>query len=359
MRKAQMFGQNDALLTQAPALASNPANNINNIPLSGTQLEQGDTLTSEEIQKVLTSIMQSSSSNVANLRFDVEKMLSRSQNPNVQERLRQILHALTMNSDPKMRTVDPSTGKEDPTPADIAKKLSQEITQMNKDEKTNKDDSGKNAAQNNGGNSFSAPAMPQAMPAQTVAKSNVFNLREAQAKKKKTRGNPFRVLMGKVGKLLDHGLEKSTIVREIKKRINFDEDTIARAVDIVRDYNKSKRRDYRAKGNMDDKKEDKKKDGTKDKSSEKKSNAVYNGLRVSQAQGAREIDGNDIYTAKPDFEKRSTAELMARATWLLDLQGMGKDADSQVGASGELKSIRAALKLRGFDEKELSRTSKN
>ena len=41
--------------------------------------------------------------------------------------------------------------------------------------------------------------------------------------------------MGKVGKLLDHGVEKNDIVRYIAKLKYWNKETIERAVDIVKD----------------------------------------------------------------------------------------------------------------------------
>ena len=68
------------------------------------------------------------------------------------------------------------------------------------------------------------------------------------------------------------------------------------------------------------------------------------------------------YDAKPNFEKRSTPELIMRACFLMDLQdyskttkqGDFKDAADKKGVSEELKQIKAALKNRGFDKEELS-----
>jgi hypothetical protein len=60
--------------------------------------------------------------------------------------------------------------------------------------------------------------------------------------KKKTRGNPFKVLMGKVGKLLDHGLTKNKIVKYMSKEKYWDKEIIEKAVDIVKDYNRKKHR---------------------------------------------------------------------------------------------------------------------
>ena len=177
------------------------------------------------------------------------------------------------------------------------------------------------------------------------ANSKVFNLTKfAQSKsqpreqrnKKKTRGNPFRVLMGKIGKLLDHGLDKRTIVKYISKENTWDDETIDKAVKVVMDYN------------------------TKKKEKEvKKETEASNSFNLTRF-AARDIEGSILYAA-PDFEKRSTAELMARASWLNDLmnynqktpQGDGRKAASKEGVAAELKAIRSALKSRGFELNEL------
>lgn len=178
-----------------------------------------------------------------------------------------------------------------------------------------------------------------------AANSKVFNLTKfAQSKsqpreqrnKKKTRGNPFRVLMGKIGKLLDHGLDKRTIVKYIAKENVWDDDTIDKAVNVVMEYNKKKKE--------------------KDVKKESTSSSSYNLSRVA----ARDIDGSILF-AQPDFEKRSTAELMARAAWLNDLmsynqktpQGDGRKAANKEGVAAELKLIKSALKSRGFELNEL------
>lgn len=177
------------------------------------------------------------------------------------------------------------------------------------------------------------------------ANSKVFNLTKfaqqksqprEQSKKKKTRGNPFRVLMGKIGKLLDHGLDKRTIVKYISKENTWDDDTIEKAVKVVMEYNTKKKE--------------------KEVNKEASSSEAFNLTRFA----ARDIDGS-ILDAKPDFEKRSTSELMARATWLNDLleynqktpQGDGRKAASKEGVAAELKAIKSALKSRGFELNEL------
>jgi hypothetical protein len=159
------------------------------------------------------------------------------------------------------------------------------------------------------------------------------NSKTAQVKKKKkTRGNPFRVLMGKVGKLLDHGVDKNDIVRYISKLKYWNKETIERAVDIVKEYNK-------------------KLEQGKDKDDETKKKA--NTVNLSESVKIAALN----YDSKPNFEKRSTPELIMRACFLMDLQdyskttkqGDFKDAADKKGVSEELKQIRTALTNRGFD----------
>jgi hypothetical protein len=143
--------------------------------------------------------------------------------------------------------------------------------------------------------------------------------------------------MGKVGKLLDHGVDKNDIVRYISKLKYWNKETIERAVDIVKEYNK-------------------KLEQGKDKDDETKKKA--NTVNLSESVKIAALN----YDSKPNFEKRSTPELIMRACFLMDLQdyskttkqGDFKDAADKKGVSEELKQIRTALTNRGFDKEELS-----
>jgi hypothetical protein len=137
--------------------------------------------------------------------------------------------------------------------------------------------------------------------------------------------------MGKVGKLLDHGVEKNDIVRYIAKLKYWNKETIERAVDIVKDYNRKLKKD-----DDKDEKDDSKKEAIK--------TASFN------------------YDESPNFHKRSTSELIFRACFLMDLldyskstpQGDFKDPANKKGAKEELAEIKKALTDRGFDKEELS-----
>jgi hypothetical protein len=210
-----------------------------------------------------------------------------------------------MAQDPRKKTKDPSTGQYDPTPQELASRMMRKLSHLENEEE--------HKNQHTAGN-----------------KAMSFNNREAQVKKKKkTRGNPFRVLMGKVGKLLDHGIEKKDIVRYLAKQKFWGNETIERAVDIVRDYNKKKKQDSEDDKEVKEEKKDK-----------KASTEVY----VKTA-------GLD-YDAKTDWEKRSTAELIMNA-YYLDGVLEDKNSASKEDASAELKKIKTELKKRGESLEDL------
>ena len=282
-----------------PPLASNPANGINNIPLSGENVEG---VTKDEMRQLMNKV-KSANDNYGELSDEVTVIADRVQDESLRHQLYKLSKALIMSNNSRTRTKDPITQELDPSYSDIANKI--EETYLSE------------------------------------AKNVYNNSKTAQVKKKKkTRGNPFRVLMGKVGKLLDHGVEKNDIVRYISKLKYWNKETIERAVDIVRDYNKKLKRD----SVEEPKKKETKKEETKKSSTE------------SNVKTA----GYD-YDTKPDHGKRSTPELISRAYFLDDLlaygkttpQGDFKEAASKDGAKEELSKIKTELTKRGIDLKDL------
>jgi hypothetical protein len=279
-----------------PAMASNPANGINNIPLNGENIEG---VTKDEMRQLIKKI-KASDGNFSELSNEVTLTADKVQDNDLRHQLDKLSKALLMSNNNETRTKDPITKELDPSYSDIANKI--EETYL-------------------------------------VEAKNVYNnSKTAQVKKKKkTRGNPFRVLMGKVGKLLDHGVDKNDIVRYISKLKYWNKETIERAVDIVKEYNK-------------------KLEQGKDKDDETKKKA--NTVNLSESVKIAALN----YDSKPNFEKRSTPELIMRACFLMDLQdyskttkqGDFKDAADKKGVSEELKQIRTALTNRGFDKEELS-----
>lgn len=165
--------------------------------------------------------------------------------------------------------------------------------------------------------------------------SSSFNLYSFSQKensddqKKKKRGNPFRVLMGQVGKLLDHGLERRDIVRYLTKKGMFDEKMIEKAIDIVKEYNRKKHR--------------------------KKTTAQ------TLPNTAEEWPTIDI-----DYSKRSTAELITSLCWLnsLDKINLKKHSfdhskvEDRTGVKTKIRQIKSALTDRGMSSDEIDKLVK-
>jgi len=288
-------------------IASNPASGINNIDLnvagadgSGMSSESSG-VTKKEMISLLRKVVQSENETLREYKSDLEEIIERITRPEYKKRVSQIITAIDMAQDPRKKTKDPSTGQYDPTAQQLAERMMNKLSHLEHEEEQNHHTAG--------------------------TKTMSFNNREAQVKKKKkTRGNPFRVLMGKVGKLLDHGIEKKDIVRYLAKQKFWGNETIERAVDIVRDYNKKKKQDS---------------DDDKEVKEEKKASAEVN---VKTAA----LD----YDEEPNWEKRSTAELIYNA-YYLDGVLNDKDAASKDGAAAELKKIKTELKKRGESLEEL------
>ena len=319
----------------APPLASNPANGINNIPLNGESVEG---VTKDEMRQLMNKV-KSANDNFSELSNEVTVIADRVQDKNLKHQLDKLSKALLMSNSNRTRTKDPITQELDPSYSDIANKIEQTYL--------------------------------------SEAKNVYNNSKTAQVKKKKkTRGNPFRVLMGKVGKLLDHGVEKSDIVRYISKLKYWNKETIERAVDIVKEYNKKLEK---GKDKDDKPKKSEKSEKTADtvdlpklvkekEEIERKTKDIEETIELINDTEEKNEKNASVkiaslnYDAKPNFEKRSTPELIMRACFLMDLQdyskttkqGDFKDAADKKGVSEELKQIKAALKDRGFDKEELS-----
>ncbi len=314
-----------------PPLASNPANGINNIPLSGQNVEG---VTKDEMRQLMNKI-KASNDNFGELSNEVTVIADKVQDKDLRYQLDKLSKALLMSNNNRTRTKDPITKELDPSYSDIANKIEQTYL--------------------------------------SEAKNVYNNSKTAQKKKKKTRGNPFRVLMGKVGKLLDHGVDKNDIVRYISKLKYWNKETIERAVDIVKEYNK-KLEQGKDKDEKSEKSEktanvvdlerllDKKQEVEKETKDVEETIEQINDTEEKGNKNASVKIAALNYDTKPNFEKRSTPELIMRACFLMDLQdyskttkqGDFKDAADKKGVSEELKQIRSALTDRGFDKEELS-----
>lgn len=290
-----------------------------NIELTGNE-DAG--VSKKDAKKLLDEVK--SSNDPQKLTEKITSVADNVQNKDLQKKLYHLSDTTQMASDPKKRTIDPQTGKPDPNHIQYADKIEREFL------------------------------------AEVKAVYNFRESQKVQQRKKKTRGNPFRVLMGKVGKLLDHGVEKNDIVRTIAKLKFWEKPMIEKAVEIVQDYNRKQR----------SKKDDNEKTALNEKTvnleelqeQNEQVKKTVDQLKDLASEGKKTKTAAIDYDRKPDFMKRSTGELIARACYLLDLQdyskntkqGDFKDPESKKGVTEELKQIKSALVDRGFDKEELS-----
>jgi hypothetical protein len=272
-------------------LASNPANGINNIPLN----ESSDSgVKPDELISLLNEIVADPNS-AKSYKDKLEDIYSRisTENESIKNDVSVLINSLYHASNPRKVTKDPQTGKPDKGPKELSINLINKLKEKYSEK---------------------VEEMPNSREA--------YNHRVAQKKKKKTRGNPFRVLMGKVGKLLDHGVEKKDITRYLAKSNYWTNETIEKAVDLVKDYNKKKKR---------------------------KEASVDSNTRTASLE---------LYETTPDFTKMSTAELITRVLFLDSVLNTSKSHNSgkepiKDGAKAQLKDIKAAIVARGFDDEEL------
>jgi hypothetical protein len=272
-------------------LASNPANGINNIPLNESS---NSGVKPDELISLLDEIVANPNS-AKSYKDKLEDIYSRisTENESIKNDVSVLINSLYHASNPRKVTKDPQTGKPDKGPKELSINLINKLKEKYSEK---------------------VEEMPNSREA--------YNHRVAQKKKKKTRGNPFRVLMGKVGKLLDHGVEKKDITRYLAKSNYWTNETIEKAVDLVKDYNKKKKR---------------------------KEASVDSNTRTASLE---------LYETTPDFTKMSTAELITRVLFLDSVLNTSKSHNSgkepiKDGAKAQLKAIKAAIIARGFDDEEL------
>jgi vacuolar-type H+-ATPase subunit H len=302
--------------------AAAEANGLANVQMNGNESQmngsQPQGVNAQKLSELLNKIIHSHNKPDPDLLDQVGDYSDQINDFKIKEKLLKIGNALQMANDKRKATRDPETGLTDPDATELAKRLLIHIKPMLK------------------------------------GASAVYNHRFAQQvnkRKKKTRGNPFRVLMGKVGKLLDHGVAKNDIVRYLAKMKYWNKETIERAVEIVRDYNRNQKRD------SDNEKATKKETEKLIHETEKEMES-----HKTSANDSKLVTAAYDYTTKPDFKKRSTGELIFRACFLMDLlesdkntpQGDFKEPADKKGAKEELKMIKTALVDRGFDKEELS-----
>lgn len=323
---------------QPGGMASIPNNNPNmkNLPMNELAQGQGQTnpdqnaeQTAERIGFLMDKVVSGNYNNEMQwsaIKTSIGNLIKEVSDEKLKTKLDILVQSMSVNADPKKQTAGM------PTPQELAKEINMMV--------------------------HNSIQVQKQMPKSSVASVKVAAPAGGGApNKKKTRGNPFKVLMGQVGKLLEGGVKKGDIVRYLKKKKIWSDEMIEKAVDIVKDYNKKDKRDGVDDDSKDKSKDDDSKDKSKDKPKAKPATASF--FNMMQREAVRNTQ--TVYDVQPDFYKRSTAELMARAKWLnslknygpSDYQYEGRKADDKTGVVSQIKDIRDALSKRGFKNEEL------
>jgi hypothetical protein len=289
-----------------------------------------------------------------------------------------LFNAMKYNSDPMRVTAGL------PNPKDT-------IAQVEKEIRVNKD------AQKD------AQAAPKMAAAKTPSKGATSKSSGASAqnnaqqpyKKKKHRGDPFKVLMGMVDKLLRRNVKPRRIIRYLEQDGVFDRSTIEHAVDVVLDYAKDKERDAIKEkgyangdselGNDPTMERDVPGSGSGvEKTDEKARRATsFNYARHLRTAANKkdeeslesmirkefkdtEVGDQDLpklYTERPEWKTRSDADLISTARWMASVKHWKKDApqndarrdaDDKSGVAATLKAVKAELKSRGYTDAEIN-----
>lgn len=232
------MNNNVKISQQAPYVnpGANPIPGVTaNLPLNNVSSSVSADNNFEKVRGLVYTIYQNiiTGQNVTSFSPVLQQVIQDTSDETLAEMLKQLMYAMQFNLRTQSKPVNNSLSLADPT--NVAKKIFDYIDKMEQYNNSNTQQPQPQVAP--------APVAPnpaQPMTAQPIPAQNMVQTAQIIQKKKKTRGNPFRVLMGKVGKLLDHGLNKSQIIKSLSKQKYWNHDTIEKAVDLVKDYNKKK-----------------------------------------------------------------------------------------------------------------------
>lgn len=176
---------------------------------------------------------------------------------------------------------------------------------------------------------------------------------------KRKKSNPFRVLMGYVGKMRDHGMSKREIVKKIMhmKNNRWDPDTIRKCVDIVTERNRRKKKKEST-------------DMSMDTLEDKMFSPAFNMQRWERRAKAKAPKGADgdfedresVYSQERDPRLMSITELLMEFIYLVSAKefvpnsaenaGAGSNPDKN-GIRRRLGKIKTELKRRGYESNQI------
>ena len=196
------------------AILSNPANmaGVQGIAMNGGQDSGGMDI--DLLIKNLSHIV--GTKNLKGLDSYIEDIaINKIKDKNIATKLIGLVNAIRYNND--VVSKNPHVQQNMRTPQEVAQDLIEELVNLKNVKEMNQEEQNQNT--------------------QGIKTSQIIK------KKKKTRGNPFRVLMGKVQKLLDHGLSKNQIKRSLRRQRYWSDSIIEKAVDVVKAYSRKNKKE--------------------------------------------------------------------------------------------------------------------
>jgi len=272
------------------------------------------------------------------------------------------------SEDQTVQTTDPESGKPERSLADLASAIADQAgwdpNELLSESKQRSEMGG-----------TPMPSVPDvAMPPVAAATRTAGSGPLPPSVKEKKKGNPFKVLMGRVQKLLDHGVdERGEVVRTILrgKDNKWKRETVEQAYDIVKERNVRKER--KDQSEPEPPREEGKKEPTKSFNlsrhlSMQRTAAADGRFQSQPGETAQQDKGKrrpSLYDIQRPTSSMSFWELVSRAQYLMSAsnadsillnENMVNDRPRQGGTTrSQLKEIRAELSNRGYDAAMLNK----
>ena len=245
------------------------------------------------------------------------------------------------NELPSKVSVNPATGQKEHTLVELASQIANMAgwyTELLISEAKQKENS---SSDQNLGTTPTVVTAKKRTPVETTREEEYKEKQKEDPAKKRKKGNPFKVLMGLVGKMLDHGMVRREIVKKVLRQEGnkWKPETIEKCIKIV------------SKGR---KKE-------KQKKQEKKSMTTFNLHKYAQKKEPE--SRKSIYDIPRTVKLMSTMELVSRLAYLIGAASFDAGAqnenkpgtkDLNIGqVKKDLNTVKAELKRRNYSKEQV------
>ena len=245
------------------------------------------------------------------------------------------------NEDPEKTSVNIDTGEQEKSLGDLATEVAHladwDVENLIQEAENRRGEENMGIPSENGGIP-EVRTSKKRTPVETTRDEKFKEEEEEDPAKKRKKGNPFKVLMGLVGKMLDHGMARREIVRKVlrQEKNKWKPETVEKCIKVVMDARKKEKR-------------------------EKESSTSFNLYKYAASKKEDSFKGRkSIYDIKRDVNLMSSMELISRLAYLAGASGFAdglynennpgnNDLDSKT-VNADLKTIKSELKRRNYSE---------